>query len=344
MNTHSVRGVMSQVLLALVPAIGVHFFLFGLGIVIQLGLAISFALVLEAAMLFLRQKPKLAFLSDGSAVVAAVLFALSVPPLAPWWVSATGMVFAIVVAKQLYGGLGSNIFNPAMVGFAAVIIAFPQAMTRWLIPSTQGGTPPDWGSAWQTIMTGQLAESTSWDTLSQATPLDLVRSGRLNHQTLSEIMADPRMGEFISGGWEWLALAYLAGGLYLLSKKIIQWHVPVTVLVGTLLLTLPGWLIDSDVFRSPLHQLTAGSLVMCAFFIATDPVSGSGTPKGKIIFSLGIVILTLAIRAWGGFPDGVAFAVLLMNMCVPLIDHYTRPKVFGYSTDSRGANNKGGVS
>ncbi len=325
-----VSSVMAQVLYALAPAVLMHAWLFGWGIFVQLTLAIGFAMVFEAVMLSLRQRPVGFHLKDLSAVVAAVLFALSIPPLAPWWVAFVGMLFAIVIAKQLYGGVGFNLFNPAMVGFAAVIIAFPLALTQWVSPRTLTQTVPDWHTTWVAIFTGQWPTGASMDALSQATPLDRLRSGLLDGQTLSEIQADPVFGVLGSSGWEWLALAYLVGGLYLIQQRIITWHAPLTILLGTIVLTLPGWLLDPDLFRSPLQQLTAGSLVMAAFFIATDPVSGSSTPRGKIIFSLGVIILTLLIRAWGGFPDGVAFAILLMNMFVPLIDRYTTPRIFGH--------------
>lgn len=327
----TVSAVMARVLVALIPAIGLHAYFFGPGILFQIGLSVGFAVALEAGMLSLRHQPLKPFLSDYSAVVCGVLFALCLPAMAPWWVSLVGMVFAIVIAKQLYGGLGFNIFNPAMVGFAAVIIAFPEPLTRWIIPSVVNDARPGWNVTIQTIFTGQLPDASAWDTLSQATPLDQLRSGRLDGMTISEITQDPSFGWMGSAGWEWIALAYLLGGFYLIHQRVITWHVPATVILTTIALSMPGWLLDPDTFRSPMQQLMAGSLMMCAFFIATDPVSGARTPRGKIVFSIGIVMLTLAIRAWGGFPDGVAFAVLLMNMCAPLIDRFTRPRIFGHT-------------
>jgi len=334
-SPRNVSSVMGHVLLALVPAIGLHHWLFGPGILIQILLAVGFALGLEALMLALRKRPILTSLGDCSAAVAGVLFALCIPPLAPWWVALVGMGFAIVVAKQLYGGLGFNLFNPAMVGFAAVIIAFPKALTEWIAPRSLTGTVPDWSTTLAAIFAGKVPTQPSWDALSQATPLDQLRTGLINNQTLGEIQSDPAFGLFGAAGWEWIALAYLLGGLYLMHKKIITWHVPVGVLGATIVFSLFGWLIDADLYRSPLQQLTAGSLVMCAFFIATDPVSGSSTPMGKIVFSIGIVAITLAIRAWGGYPDGVAFGVLLMNMLVPLIDRFTTPRIFGHPRSRR---------
>lgn len=330
MKSLSVQSIMLQVLLALIPAIGVHVILFGWGILVQILLAMAFALIFEGLALWLRQRPIRVFLSDGSAILAATLFALSIPPLSPWWVAFTGMFFAIIVAKQLYGGIGHNVFNPAMVGFAVVIVAFPEVLTHWLSPGYLSNAVPNFQATWETIFMGQLPASHSWDTLSQATPLDAIRTGLANNQTLSEIQSNAMFGFMGSAGWEWVVLAYLIGGLYLLWRKVISWHVPMAILATTVVLSSAGWVIDPDLFRSPSQQLFAGSLVMCAFFIATDPVSGASTPNGKIIFGMGTVVLTLAIRAWGGFPDGVAFAILLMNMTVPLIDHFTKPKAFGY--------------
>ncbi|MDR9453370.1 MAG: RnfABCDGE type electron transport complex subunit D [Wenzhouxiangella sp.] len=330
-----VSTVMGQVIIALIPAVAVHTWVFGVGVLIQLGLVVVWAYLLEALALWVRRRPIRPFMSDHSAVLAAVLLGLCLPPLAPWWVGATGMVFAIVIAKQLYGGLGHNLFNPAMVGFAVVIIAFPESLTQWVTPRSVEGAVPGLTTALVSIFTGQLPPALGWDALSQATPLDQIRQGLAANQTLTEIHQDPMFGRFGSAGWEWIALAYLAGGLYLIKTKIITWHVPGAVLIATVALSLPGWLIDPDQFRSPLQQLMSGALMMAAFFIATDPVTGSATPKGKIVFGVGVVVITLAIRAWGGFPDGVAFGILLMNLWVPLIDAYTQPRIFGHGANTR---------
>lgn len=336
-SPRGVEWVMSRVLLALIPAIGCHLWLFGWGLLIQLFLALLFALGLEAIALKLRAQPVGLFLKDYSAAVTAVLFALCIPPLAPWPIAFIGMVFAIVIAKHLYGGLGSNLFNPAMVGFAAVIIAFPEAMTQWITPRSLTGSVPDLATTLSAVFFQTLPPDLSWDVISEATPLDRARAGLLEAKTLTEIYEHPSFGTLGASGWSWLALAYFVGGLYLLQQKVITWPVPATILLTTVLLTLPGWLIDPDVYRSPMQHLVAGSLMMCAFFIATDPVSGASTPRGKLVFSLGVVLITLSIRAWGGFPDGIAFAILLMNMFVPLIDKLTPPRVFGETKKDRPA-------
>lgn len=321
---------MKQVLYALVPAIGAHLWFFGFGILFQIALAAIFALALEAAMLKLRERPLRPFLSDYSAVVTAVLFALCMPPLAPWWIALTGMLFAIVVAKQLYGGLGHNLFNPAMVGFAAVIVAFPLDLSQWLAPrQLSPGLPGFWQTA-QAIFTGSLPEALSWDTISQATPLDALKTGVAENRLVTEIRDASIFGDFGGLGWEWIANFYALGGLWLLYRRVISWHVPVALLATVVVVTVPMWLMGPDTNPSPMQHIFSGALVLAAFFIATDPVSGCSTMKGRLIFGAGVAILTLAIRRFGGYPDGVAFAVLLMNMAVPLIDRLTRPRTYGH--------------
>ena len=327
-----VSTVMGRVVIALIPAVAVHTWVFGTGVLVQMALAVGWAYLFEGVMLWARGRALGPFISDHSAALAGVLLALCLPPLAPWYVGATGMLFAIVVAKHLYGGLGQNLFNPAMVGFAVVIIAFPESLTHWVTPRSVDGAVPDMITVLRAIFTGHLPSGMAWDALSQATPLDQIRQGLAAGQTLTEIGQDPMFGGLGSAGWEWIALAYGLGGLYLLKTQTITWHVPGAVVLATVILSLPGWLIDPDQFRSPLQQLMSGALVMAAFFIATDPVTGSATPKGKVVFGIGVALITLAIRAWGGYPDGVAFAVLLMNLCVPLIDAYTRPTIFGHGS------------
>lgn len=327
---NTVAGVMQQVLWALVPGIAAHVWFFGPGILFQIALATGFALGFEALMLKARGKPLKPFVSDCSAVVTAVLFALSVPPLAPWWVALTGMLFAIVVAKHLYGGLGYNLFNPAMVGFAAVIIAFPIDLSQWLAPrQLSPGLPGLWQSA-QAILTGSLPEALSWDAITQATPLDALKTGVAGNRLVTEIRAAPIFGDFGGLGWEWIANFYALGGLWLLYKRVISWHVPVAVLAAVVIVSTPMWLFGPDTNPSPPQHIFSGALVLTAFFIATDPVSGCSTMRGRLVFGAGVAILTLAIRRFGGYPDGVAFAVLLMNMAAPLIDRLTRPRTYGH--------------
>ena len=300
----SVPATMGLVLVALLPGVAAMTVFFGPGVLVQIALAVLFAITLEAAMLALRRAPLKPALTDLSAPLTAVLFALCLPPTAPWWMALVGMTAAIAVAKHLYGGLGHNPFNPAMVGVAVVVLAFPLEYSRWIAP-------------------GQ------WDTLAQATPLDLLRQQAAQGYALSEIRANPVFGDVGGRGWEWVANFWILGGMFLLWKRVIPWHTPVAVLGTTVLATLPFWLWDADTHPSPLNHVFSGALVFAAFFIATDPVSGCTTPRGRLVFGAGVALLTLAIRRWGGFPDGVAFAVLLMNSAAPLIDRLARPRWLG---------------
>ncbi|MCH8476699.1 MAG: RnfABCDGE type electron transport complex subunit D [Wenzhouxiangella sp.] len=326
----TVAGMMQQVLFALVPAVAAHWWYFGPGILVQIVLACSFAVLFEAAMVRARGRSVSLALSDYSAVVTGVLFALCLPPLAPWWIAATGMLFGIVIAKHLYGGLGYNLFNPAMVAFAAVIIAFPLELSQWLAPRQLSPGLPGLLDTLQAIATGQVPAGLDWDAISRATPLDLLRAGVNESLLVTEIRSDPVFGDFGGLGWEWIANWYAIGGLWLLYRGVISWHVPVAVLATTIVLSTPLWLLGPDIHPSPPQHIFSGALVIAAFFIATDPVSGASTLRGKLLFGTGVAVITLAIRRFGAYPDGVAFAVLLMNMFVPLIDRYTRPRAYGH--------------
>lgn len=326
----TVARVMLQVVYALIPAVLAHAWFFGPGIFLQIALACGFALGFEAAMLALRGKPLGLFLGDFSAVVTALLFALCLPPLAPWWIAATGMFFAIVVAKHLYGGLGHNLFNPAMAGYVVVLICFPVAMTTWLPPAQIAAVQPDLGEVLLSVATGRAPGGLTWDAVSGATPLDAIRTGVATGQTIAELRQAPIFGDFGGLGWEWIANWYALGGLWLLWRRVISWHVPVTMIGAVLLLGTGAWLTDPGSNPAPLQHVFSGALIIGAFFIATDPVSGCASPRGRLVFGAGVGIITLVIRRWGGYPDGVAFAVLLMNMAAPLIDRYTRPRIFGH--------------
>ena len=321
----SVTRVMLKVLLALVPAIGVSLWLFGVGILIQLALASLTALACEALMLKARGKPMRLFLTDLSALVTAWLIALAFPAIAPWWLVVVATIIAIVLAKHLYGGLGQNIFNPAMVAYAAMIVAFPSLMSQW--PSTQLDT----AAQLQAVFGHADATQRAMDAITSATPLDSLRTGlRAAGATVENVVQSPVFGWAGGSGWELLSLAYLVGGLWLWQQKIITWHIPLAF-IGTLA-AISGvfWLVQPDSFASPLLHLAAGGSMLGAFFILTDPVSAATTPRGKLIYAAGAALITYLIRSFGAFPDGVAFATLLLNICVPLIDMKTQPAVFGH--------------
>jgi len=325
----TVSGVMQQVIYALVPGIAAHVWFFGPGLLVQIILAVGFALGFEAMMLKFRGQDIGLYLRDYSVVVTAVLFALCIPPLAPWWIALIAMLFAIVVAKHLYGGLGNNVFNPAMVGYVVVLISFPQELTQWLPPRSIAPFAPGLFDSLQAIFTGQLPMPLAWDAITQATPLDTLKSGLDSGRTVPEIRRSPIFGDFGGLGWEWIANWYLAGGLYLMYRRIISWQVPVALIGSVLLLSFPAYLMDPANNPVPLQHVFSGALVLGAFFIATDPVSGCTSTIGRLWFGAGVGIITLIIRRWGGYPDGIAFGVLLMNMAAPLIDRYTRPRVYG---------------
>lgn len=325
----SVSAIMLKVLLALVPGIALTIWYFGTAILVSLVLASLTALATEAAMLKLRDRPIKPFLGDNSALVTAWLVALSIPPLAPWWLVVAGVALAISIAKQLYGGLGNNPFNPAMVAYAVLIISFPAHMTHWLAPHGLGAMEIDFAGQLRYIFSGALPGGTALDAVTAATPLDTLKTQLHLERPVKEILGMPVYGYLAGKGSEMVALGYMAGGIYLLLNRIITWHVPVAFL-GTLFGVAGLFhLADPGLYVAPLFHWMSGAAMIGAFFILTDPVTGPTTPKGKLVFAAGAAILTYVIRVFGGFPDGVAFATLLMNLCVPLIDTYTQPRVFG---------------
>ncbi len=328
-NTNTVAKVMLTVWLALIPAMIAHVWFFGTGIIIQLNLSIFFALMFEAISLKILKKPIKLYLTDYSAFVTGILFALCISPIAPWWISFIGMFFAIVVSKHLFGGLGQNIFNPAMVGFAVVLISFPQSMSVWLPPHSISPYAFSFVENLQAIFFNQFPDSVAFDTFTQATPLDSIKTGIGQQLSISEITSTPLFGDFGGLGWEWIANLYFVGGLFLIYKRIITWRVPAAVILTTIAFSLPFNLYDADHFIGPLQHLFSGGLMLGAFFIATDPTTGCSSHKGQLIFGAGVAIMTILVREFGNFPDGVAFGVLLMNMSAPLIDRLTIPKPFG---------------
>lgn len=320
---------MMQVVLALVPAIVAMVYFFGYGVLVNIVLAVAVALATEALMLKIRERPLKPFLSDGSAVVTAMLLALAIPPLAPWWLTTVGVVFAIVFAKHLYGGLGYNPFNPAMVGYVLLLLSFPVEMTTWLPVASMSQQPVDLIMAITYVFTGNLPGALTIDALSGATPLDAMKTQISQLRTPEVIMSQPLFGMFGGKGWEWVNVWFLIGGIYLIYMRVISWHVPVAMIGTLFVISSIFQLIAPDLTGTPMFHLFSGATMIGAFFIATDPVSGSTTVKGRLIFGAGVGLLTFVIRVWGGYPDGVAFAVILMNMLVPLIDYYTQPRVYG---------------
>ncbi|MDA0146996.1 electron transport complex subunit RsxD [Vibrio sp. LaRot3] len=339
-HAHSRRStpdLMKWVALCAIPGLAAQTYFFGWGTLIQLAFAIVLGLTLEGLVMLLRKRSPKSALRDNSALVTAWLLAVAIPPLSPWWVITIGLIFAIIIAKHLYGGIGQNLFNPAMVAYVVLLISFPLQMTSWISPIELQATPISMGDAFSLIFTGFNNEGlslqqirTGIDGVTMATPLDSLKTALLTGSTISEAVRQPQFGPFAGLGWQWVNLAYLAGGLALIKLRVISWHIPVSFLTSLLVISGLFMIFTPDQTASPLIHLFSGATMLGAFFIATDPVSASTTVKGRLIFGAFIGAMVFIIRSWGGFPDGVAFAVLLANMCVPLIDYYTKPRTYGH--------------
>jgi electron transport complex protein RnfD len=332
-HTHHVRStasVMQWVIMATFPGFVALSYFFGWGTLINIVIAGITAILSEALILRLRQRPIAQSLQDYSALVTAILLGLALPPYAPWWIVVVGSATAIIVAKQLYGGLGLNPFNPAMIGYVVLLISFPIEMTRWINPvtlSADGQLPSLMES-----LTAVFQNSAAVDAYTGATPLDLFKNqeGLLTEQIYA---AEPLfINSLLAGvGWEWVNLAFLAGGLVLLQKKIFTWHAPISMLIALSIMALlfnDGG--SSTSGGSVLLHLFSGGTMLGAFFIITDPVSSAVSNKGRIIYGAFIGVLIYIIRVWGNYPDAVAFSVLLMNFAAPFIDYYTVPRTYGH--------------
>lgn len=327
-GANSVSKLMLTLCAALIPGLIALVAYFGWGYAINVVLAVLTAILVEALILKIRNRPVLFFLKDGSALVTALLIACALPPLVPWWLVVLGSAIAIIFGKHLFGGLGQNPFNPAMVAYALLLISLPLLMTtRW----ANVDNPATLNEA-LSISFG--FGSTAIDGLTGATPLDHYK---LNIERLlaGNVTKDPIYSSFGAVGWTPVNFAFLLGGVVLLALRIITWHIPVALL-GTLAIMAILFGSDADIAVPASLHLFAGSTMIAAFFIATDPVSAATSNKGKLFYGAGIGILIYIIRRWGNYPDATAFAVLLMNFAAPLIDHYTRPRVYGHSASVKG--------
>lgn len=326
--------VMRLVILATVPGICAMTFFFGWGTLINLVLACSLALVFEAICIKARHRPISFYLKDNSALVTAVLLALSLPPFAPWWLTTVAVFVAIVIAKQLYGGIGQNPFNPAMIAYALVLISFPIEMTRWTAPFVMQAA-----EGWQVLsFTDTLSVifggwQTAADAFTSATPLDEMRHRA--GMTTTEIWRSSSVLANI-GAWHAVSAAYLMGGIFLLYKKIFTWHTPASLILTLAAVSLLFYIISPDNYTDPIFHISVGATIFGAFFIATDPVSAATSNIGKIWYGAGIGLLIYIIRTWGNYPDAVAFSVLIMNLAAPFIDQYTQPRTYGHKSANRG--------
>jgi len=309
--------IMRDVIYSLLPACAMAIYLFGLPGLRTLLLCTLGCMMFEALCNKIGGQPST--LRDGSAALTGILLALNLPPGAPWWLALLGAAIAIVIGKQIYGGLGYNPFNPALVARVVLLISFPVQMTIWAAPTpfstgfdaVTAATPlGEWKTA--VMLTGKLPENLS--------------AGTLNYLT----------GNMPGSLGEVSALALLLGGLYLLVRKVITWHIPVSFIGTTLLLSGIFWLVDPTRYPDPLFHLLTGGLLLGAFFMATDMVTSPITTKGMLIFGIGCGALTVLIRLFGGYPEGVSFAILLMNAVTPLIDRFVKPRVFGTMQEVKG--------
>ena len=308
LNTNQI---MRQVSYALALGVGAQVYFFGFSVFIQIFLACITGLITEALFLRLRGSEIKPAIIDGSVVLTAILLAISIPSIAPWWIIVLGVSFAVIFGKQIFGGLGNNPFNPAMLGYAFLLISYPMQMTQW---------PADYLSMGQAV---DVIFGLSYiDGLTGATSLDHLKTQLTMGISIQEL-------ELNSISQLWINIGFLLGGIYLLFRRIIFWQIPVALLLGVVVMSTALYLVDSNQFASSLFHLVNGATMLAAFFIATDPVSASTTPSGRLIYGFLIGIFIVIIRVFGGYPDAVAFAVLLLNITVPLIDFYTQPKVFG---------------
>ncbi len=329
-NNQSVRKVMLQVQIAAFPALMTHTYLFGFGIVVQWTLAVVTLIVVESLMLKLRGRPIKPYVTDMSGMITVTGLVFCVPPEAPWWIIVTGSSFALVFGKHLYGGLGYNPFNPAMLGYAFLLISFPLQMTQWTLPASLSGHSIGFIESASYIFTGQI-NGVTVDALTGATPLNEVRTGLSQGMSVQDSLTNEvKSKAYGISSWGWVNVAFLLGGLWLLLNRTINWQYPVGFLGALALISFVFHQYDPDTYPPVMFTLLSGGTMLAAFFIITDPVTASTTPLGKLVYAAGIGVLVYIIRNWGAFPDGIAFAVLLMNIAVPLIDLYTRPRVFGH--------------
>ena len=344
-SANNANRLMLEVLLATLPGLAVLTWFFGWGNLINVLWLSVLAVSFESIVMWIRKRPVLFYLRDLSAIVTAVLLALAIPPYTPWWASLIGIFFAILIAKQLFGGLGYNPFNPAMVGYVVLLLSFPLYMTQWPVPApllAEGLSHPGFLEAVQLIFAPE--NRSGLDAITAATPLDLVKqnSSLLMDQLYSQspVFAEARWSAL---GFEWINLAFLAGGLWLLYRRVFTWHGPVGMLATIAILSILFYDGGSSASQgSVLLHLLSGATVLGAFFIITDPVSGATSNLGRLVFGIGTGLLVFVIRAWGSYPDAVAFAVMLMNFAAPTIDYYTQPRTYGHKKrhlpDSRGSD------
>jgi len=334
-----IRSIMFTVVLALAPTTGWGLFVFGWPALFLFMTTVLSALLFEAFCLKLADKPVGATLADGSALLTGWLIALTLPPWAPWWIGAVGAFAGIVVGKQVFGGLGQNLFNPAMLARVVLLVSFPLEMTTWVNPAPVfSSLAPSFEAAWAIVFSGQVPA----DGMTGATVLSWIKTEFSQGRGLSESLASDEWGLLKSIlGWsrgslgETSAVLTAVGGIWLLRARVITWHIPFSMLGTVALLASVFTLIDGERYPGPLFHLSSGAMMLAAFFIATDYVTSPNSPAGQLIFGAGCGLMVFVIRTWGGYPEGMGFAVLLMNSLTPVIDHYVRPRIYGRDRKGR---------
>ncbi len=308
----NVKKVMYMVIIALMPAFISAVYFFGTRALIHTVVGVVFAVLSEYVFNIIWKKPQT--IADGSAVITGMLLAFNVPPTSPYWMTAAGSVFAIIIAKMVFGGLGYNFINPALAGRAFLMASWPSYMTHF--------SP-----------IGRIKDlsGTGIDAVSSATPLNVLRlygdsyASALNSMSTIKHLIFGNIGGVIG---ETSAIALLIGAVFLLIMKIIDWRIPVAY-IGTVIVISGIFYFAGISPLTPMFHVFAGGLILGAFFMATDMVTSPVTPLGRWIFGIGCGIITMIIRQWGGYPEGVSYSILLMNVATPLIDRLTMPKVFG---------------
>lgn len=303
----SIQRIMYTVVVALLPATVFSIYLFGWNAAKVICLSVGVAVAAEAVLCQVRHREMTAL--DGSAVVTGLLLAMNLPPSLPWWMIVLGAIMAIGLGKEVYGGLGCNPFNPALVGRVVLLISFPVQMTTWLVPGMRN-IPHD------------------LDAVTAATPLDLLKlEGLAGIQKFSTW--DLFVGNIGGSLGETSALFLLIGAVLLLWKGYISWHTPVAFVGSVAVISFAFWVTDPSQYATPIFHIFSGGVILGAFFMATDMVTTPVTPAGMLYFGFGCGVITMVIRLFGGYPEGVSFSILLMNAMTPLLDAWTRPRVFG---------------
>ncbi|MBF0445787.1 MAG: RnfABCDGE type electron transport complex subunit D [Magnetococcales bacterium] len=336
----SIPQVMKTVIWALMPAAALSVMVFGWPALLVILITTGSCMLTEQ--IIIRLRGRASTLNDNSAALTGLLLALTLPPHSPWWICVVGGVFAIMVGKHVYGGLGYNMFNPALIARVFLLISFPVELTTWPTATSGlfGESAYGLAESFAIILSGNYGLPELMDAVSMATPLGQYKNEIGLGHTVQEALGGnygfsyiKASGGLVSGSiGETSAVLLAIGGVYLIHKKLITWHIPVTMLVGCLVPAAVLWIINPEQYPDPIFHLITGGLVMAAFFMATDMVTSPITPKGQIWFGLGCGLLTYIIRTWGGYPEGVSFAIVIMNTAVPLIDQYTKPAIYGKSS------------